>query len=269
MDATHKPVSARQFADDSYATSARNVAEEVAVAISFNGTSQAVLMVTPEALEDLAVGFSLSEGFISSVDEIESVEVVRDDLGFDVQLRLVDAAFERFSGRRRSMAGPVGCGLCGIESLEAARRAVPKVTSDFCLSAADVIAAVEGLSEGQALNAITHAVHAAGFYRSADGISQVREDVGRHNALDKVIGAMARSGQSAADGAFVVTSRVSVELVQKAAVSGAPMLIAISAPTGLALAEAEQAGITVVAVVRGREFEVFTHPQRVSGAGEA
>jgi FdhD protein len=161
------------------------------------------------------------------------------------------------------MSGPVGCGLCGIESLEQARRAPLRVASDVMFSARDLLAAMQALAPLQILNQQTRSVHAAAFWHPSTGIGPVREDVGRHNALDKLAGAMISEGISAFEGAVLLTSRVSVEMVQKAAMIGAPVIIAVSAPTTLAIQTAEEAGITLLAVARDDGYGVFTHPHRI------
>ncbi len=243
----------------------RMVPEETPVAFSFAGTTHAVMMASPADLEDFALGFSLTEGIISSPDEIEAIEVEDMGAGVDIQIRLKDAANTRFEARRRRLAGPVGCGLCGIESIEEAMRSVDDVKrSTLALSAGDITQSVKLLSKQQPLHAETGAVHAAGFYVPGKGIVAAREDVGRHNALDKLAGALARAGVDGASGAVVVTSRVSVEMVQKTAAIGAAVIIAVSAPTALAVRTAEEAGMTLVALVRGEDFDIFTHPGRVT-----
>lgn len=248
----------------------RMVPEETPVAFSFAGTTHAVMMASPADFEDFALGFSLTEGIIESPDEIESIEV--EDVagkgggaGIDIQIRLKDQANQKFQARRRRLAGPVGCGLCGIESIEEAMRSVDSVErAAIALSAADIVQSVKLLSKVQPLHAETGAVHAAGFYVPGKGIVQAREDVGRHNALDKLAGALARKGIDGPTGAVVVTSRVSVEMVQKTAAIGASFIIAVSAPTALAIRTAHEAGMTLVALVRGEDFDVFTHPERVT-----
>ena len=246
-------------------TGSRIVPEEVPVAFSYGGSTHAVMMATPDDLEDFAVGFSLTEGIITERAEISAIEIVEGEQGIDVQVSLVDDVADRLQARRRSMAGPVGCGLCGIESIEQAVRQVPDVSaSPLSLSHADIVRAVSLLNEAQPLHRETRAVHGAGFYLPARGLLAVREDVGRHNALDKLCGAVIRAGESGGGGAVAVTSRLSVEMVQKAAILGSPVLIAISAPTALAIRTAEEAGMTLVALVRGEDFEIFTHPHRIS-----
>ncbi|OHV71309.1 sufurtransferase FdhD [Mesorhizobium sp. LCM 4577] len=243
---------------------ARMVPEETPVAFSFAGTTHAVMMASPADFEDFALGFSLTEGIIADPAEIEAIEVEELGAGIDIQIRLKDQANTRFQARRRRLAGPVGCGLCGIESIEEAMRSVDVVgASKLTLEAEDVIRSVKLLSKQQPLHIETGAVHAAGFYVPGKGIVMAREDVGRHNALDKLAGALAKAGIDGASGAVVVTSRVSVEMVQKTAAIGASIIMAVSAPTALAIRTAEAAGMTLVALVRGDDFDIFTHPERV------
>jgi FdhD protein len=234
--------------------------EEVAVALSFNGTTQAVMMATPADLEDFGVGFALTEG-IATPDEILSVEVVEVDRGVDVQVWLRPEAEARLAARRRVMAGPVGCGLCGIDSIDQALRDVPGVApSRFRMTPSQVLAAVAALPGEQRLHDATRAVHGAAFWNGR--VMLAREDVGRHNALDKLVGGMVREGIRP-EGAVVLTSRVSTDMVQKVAMLGAPMVIAVSAPTVAAVELAEAAGITLVALAKGDRFEVFSHTDRI------
>lgn len=248
-------------------TADRTIPEEVPVALSYRGTTHAVMMASPADLEDFALGFSLTEGIVASRGEIEAIDIEQVGEGIDIQIKLLDAAGDRFTARRRQLAGPVGCGLCGIESIDEAMRRVPIVGGTLRLSPAEVAEAVCGLSALQPMHAATGAVHAAGFFVPGEGVVMAREDVGRHNALDKLAGALARAGIAGGRGAVVVTSRVSVEMVQKAAVIGAGALLAVSAPTALAVRTAEEAGMTLVALVRGAEFDIFTRPERI-GSGE-
>jgi FdhD protein len=243
----------------------RIVPEEVPIAFSYGGSSHAVMMGTPADLEDFAVGFSLTEGIITDRSQVAGIELLEDEKGIDVQVTLLDDVEDALRRRRRSMAGPVGCGLCGIESIEQAVRKVPDVSKvGLSLSHADIVQAIALLNDSQPLHRETRAVHGAGFYVPGKGLIAVREDVGRHNALDKLCGAVIRAGGTGASGAVAVTSRLSVEMVQKTAILGAPVLIAISAPTALAIRTAEEAGMTLVALVRGEDFEIFTHPHRLS-----
>ena len=257
------PAAGKAYRNGRFAASSRMLAEETAVAISYNGTSHAVLMATPADLADLATGFTLSEGIALSRGEIEGVTVVDGEAGIDVQVRLVADAEARLAARRRAMAGPVGCGMCGLESIEAAMRDVPPVNGGPVLTSGEVGDAVSAMANGQVLNRETRAVHAASLFVPGTGLVTIREDVGRHNALDKLIGAAGPA--QVAGGAVVMSSRVSVELVQKCAVAGCPVLIGVSAPTALAVRTAAAAGITLVAIARGEEFEVFCHPERIDG----
>ncbi|WP_246750456.1 formate dehydrogenase accessory sulfurtransferase FdhD [Martelella lutilitoris] len=240
------------------------LAAETAVALSYGGSSHAVLMATPADLADLAYGFSLTEGIVRHPDEILGVEAVHFETGIDLQISLVEDRSAALAARRRSMAGPVGCGLCGLESIDAAMRPVPALEGDdFTMTFSDVDRAVTALSGRQPVFEKTRAVHGAGIFRPDAGMPAVREDVGRHNALDKLIGALMRKGETAGSGALVVTSRLSVEMVQKAAFARAPVLIAVSQPTALAVETAERAGITLVASARGDGFSVFSHGNRI------
>ena len=240
----------------------RMLPEEMAVALTFNGTTQAVMMATPGDLVDFAYGFALTEG-IATPGEILSVEVEAVAKGRDVQVWLRPEAEARLSARRRVMMGPVGCGLCGIDSLDQALREVPVVADTaFRMTPAQVMAAVAALPGQQRLHDATRAVHAAGFW--AGGIVLAREDVGRHNALDKLVGAMVRASTHPTHGAIVLTSRVSIDMVQKVAMLGAPVIIAVSAPTADAVALAERSGITLIALARPDRFEVFTHTDRLT-----
>ncbi len=235
------------------------------MALSYAGTTHAVMMASPADLEDFALGFSITEGIVAYPEEIAQIDIVDDaGAGIDIQIRLRDSANTRFEARRRRLAGPVGCGLCGIESIDEAMRSVPAVgSSSLTLTAQQIAESVRLLSMQQPFHRATGAVHAAGFYLPGKGIVAAREDVGRHNALDKLAGALATARIAGASGAVVVTSRVSVEMVQKTAVIGAPYIIAVSAPTALAIRTAEDAGIALVALVRGDEFDIFSHAERV------
>lgn len=243
----------------------RAIPEETAIAFTFNTASYAVMMATPQDLEDFAVGFALTEGVIPAIDAIESIEMVEEDIGIELRVWLKAKDAAEFLGRRRKMAGPTGCGLCGVESLIEAMRPPPHVSEGRVLRADQIMTAVESLFPRQDLNRETRAVHAAGFWDPERELVAVREDVGRHNALDKLAGALARDGSTAEQGLIVLTSRVSVEMVQKSAAIGAPIIAAVSAPTALAVRMAEACGMTLVAIARKDGFEVFTHPRRITG----
>ncbi|MGA0614669.1 formate dehydrogenase accessory sulfurtransferase FdhD [Paracoccus sp. KR1-242] len=242
--------------------------EECPVAIVIDGVSQAVLMSTPADLQDFAMGFALTEGLIALLADVTGFEEEPVHVGghpaLEARLWLRPGLAAGLAKRRRSTVGPVGCGLCGVDSIEAALPAVVPVTSDWTMPPEAVGRAISALAAGQVLRRATPAIHGAGFW---DGSRiTVREDVGRHNALDKLAGALARQGRDAGQGAIVMSSRLSVDLVQKAARIGAPVLIGASAPTALALTWAEEAGITLIARARGDSFELYTHPRRIAGS---
>lgn len=242
----------------------RALAEEVPVALVYNGTTQAVMMASPQDLEDFALGFSLTEGIIDAPADIETLDIVAHGPGLEARMWIAAPRAEALLARRRAMTGPIGCGLCGIDSLSEALRPVPSVaTTPLALPDADIAAAMSALRDGQILHDRTHAAHAAGFWVPGTGLALLREDVGRHNALDKLAGALLREGTDPRSGAVLLTSRVSLDMVQKTAAIGAPALIAASAPTGHAVRLAEEAGITLIANARGDGFDVFTRPDRL------
>ena len=241
----------------------RNVPEETPVALTYNRATHAVMMATPADLEDFAVGFSLSEGIISTSGEIEEFEVVPAENGVELRLTIAPARAATLIQRHRYLAGATGCGLCGMESLAEAVRPTRPVPPGLRVMPRVIAEAIACLAPAQALNLATRAVHAAGFFQPGTGLVAVREDVGRHNALDKLAGYLARTGVAAETGVVALTSRVSVEMVQKAAVMGAPIVAAVSAPTALALRTAEAAGITLVGIARDDGYEVFTHGGRI------
>ena len=241
----------------------RAVPEETAIALTFNGSTHAVMMATPANLEEFAVGFALTEGVIEAPGEIASLDIVATPLGIELRAWLKEPLARAYAARRRSMAGPTGCGLCGIESLEEASRPAPFVPNASRFNSESIIQAMASLPARQELNRLTHAVHAAGFWLPGRGLVAVREDVGRHNALDKLVGSLARGGIAAAHGIILLTSRVSIELIQKAARLSAPVVAAVSCPTAAGIRLAESCGITLIAIARGQDFEIFTHPERI------
>jgi FdhD protein len=241
----------------------RTLAEEVAVAFSYDGATHAVLMATPDDLEDFALGFTYTEGIISAAAEIAELAVVSVADGIMLRMWLTGDRSDAFAARRRRFVGPAGCGMCGLESLAEANRTIPLASCDLQVSRQDIKEAVAALPARQQLNMQTRAVHAAAFWRPDQSLV-LREDVGRHNALDKLAGALLRKGLSAADGVIVLSSRISIELVQKAGVIGAAVIVGVSAPTALAVRTAESAGLTLVGIARDDGFEVFTHPERLT-----
>ncbi len=248
----------------------RALPRETAIAITYNRTTHAVMMATPADLQDFAVGFSMAEQIVRSPGQIEEFDVIEAPQGLELRLWIDAALMAGLERRRRALAGVTGCGMCGLESLEAAMQAPPAVRAGGdALSPADIMAAVASLAPAQALGRATRAVHAAGFWRRGAGLVALREDVGRHNALDKLAGALAREGQDPSEGCVVLTSRLSIELVQKAARMGTRVLVAVSAPTSLAVGMAEAAGMTLIGVARADGFEVFCGGARISGLEKA
>lgn len=248
---------------------ARDIPEETAIALTYNGGSYAVMMATPQDLEDFAIGFSLTEGIISDRADIDSFEIEPQPDGIELRMWLKPAIAEHLAERRRHIAGPTGCGLCGIDSIAEAMRPAAVVTPGGHFTARQIMEAMDSLAPLQILNRTTRAVHAAAFWTPERGIVFVREDVGRHNALDKLAGALLKRAIDTRSGMILLSSRVSVEMVQKAAVIGAPVIVSVSAPTALAVRMAAAAGITLVAIARSDGFELFTHNHRVQFAHPA
>ena len=239
------------------------VAEEMPVALVYHDVPHVVMLATPADLEDYAVGFTLSEGLVERADEIRGVEVVQGEASADVKISVAWERFTQLLQRRRNLAGRTGCGLCGAETAEDAIRECPAVPAGVTLSAAELHAAMAQLSGRQPINARTGSVHAAAWVVPGEGIKVVREDVGRHNALDKTIGALARAKTDFASGYMLITSRASYEMVQKCATVGIPFLVALSAPTAFAVRLAQRTGLTLVAFARADQHVVYAHPHRI------
>ena len=244
----------------------RLLPEEVPVALTYDNATHAVMMATPADLEDFAIGFSLTEAIVATAAEIAEIETVPTADGINLRIWLTDGPSAAFAARRRRQIGPAGCGMCGLESLAEANRPIPSVPAGAPCRAADIAAALAAMPAAQTLNQATHGVHAAAFWQHGETLL-LREDVGRHNALDKLAGALARTRRPAAEGLLLLSSRLSVELVQKAAMIAAPILVAVSAPTALAVRTADAAGITLVAIGRADGFEIFTNPGRIDLTG--
>ncbi|RZN28605.1 formate dehydrogenase accessory sulfurtransferase FdhD [Bradyrhizobium sp. Leo121] len=262
----HDPVTSAKrqvWRDGSLSEGTRQIPEETALALTYNGGTYAVMMGTPQDLRDFAVGFSLSEGVVQSAEEIETLDVIELDDGIELRMWLAPEKAALINERRRHIAGPTGCGLCGIDSIAEAVRPAAIVPKGRSFSPREIMAAMAAIAPLQAINLRTRAVHAAAFWTPARGIVALREDVGRHNALDKLAGALAQAKVATSDGMVLLTSRVSVEMVQKTATIGAPLMVAVSAPTALAVRMADAAGITLAAIARADGFEVFTHAERI------
>ncbi len=239
------------------------VAEEVPVALVYNGRSHVVVMATPTDLEDLAVGFSYSEGIVGGVCEMSRIEVVRHSRGVEVQIAIPAERATRLDDRRRSMSARTGCGLCGVEALDDVLRLPEPLSNSQLFTAEALWEAGSMLDRQQPINRETRAVHAAAWC-TADGAPRVVcEDVGRHNALDKVIGSLLRTGTDPSDGFLMVTSRASYELVLQAATARVALLAAVSRPTGLAIRIADALGLTLVGLLRGESANVYSHPTRI------
>ncbi len=239
------------------------VAEEVPIAMVYNGISHAVMLATPQDLEDFAVGFSLSECIINSPKEIHDIELVSQPNGIELQIDMAPERFQMLKQRRRSITGRTGCGLCGAESLDQAMR-IPSNVVNIAdrISSQSIYRAHQNIRHEQKLEAMTGATHACAWVKPNGDIELIREDVGRHNALDKLIGARARS-RSTSPGFVLTTSRASYEMVQKVATAGISILVAVSAPTGLAIRIAEACGVTLVGFARNQQHVVYSHPERI------
>ncbi|SDX48557.1 FdhD protein [Collimonas sp. OK242] len=241
------------------------VAEEVPVALEYNGISHAVMMASPADLEDFALGFSLTEGILQDRSELFDCEIVTAADGIQVQMQIATERFVALKEKRRNLTGRTGCGLCGAETLPQAVRKPAPVTSHAQFSAADIYAAMAEMQKQQHLQQVTGATHAAAWLQADGKLACVREDVGRHNALDKLIGALAQKNpkQDFSSGAVLITSRASYEMVQKAASTGCGFIVAVSAPTALAIRLAEQANVTLLGFVRQAGHVAYAHPQRL------
>jgi formate dehydrogenase accessory protein FdhD len=255
-----------------------SVAEEAPVALVYHGVPHVVMLATPADLEDYAIGFTVSEGLVANAGEIQSVEIVPAAAAasaasaasnavpanaIEVRIGIAQHRFSALLQRRRNLTGRTGCGLCGTETLEQAMRPIAPVAAALKVSAGELHRALESLGAMQPVNSRTGSVHAAAWVLPGQGIQFVREDVGRHNALDKAIGALIRSGQDVSRGYMVITSRASYEMVQKSAAVGVGLLAAVSAPTALAIRTAEQAGITLIGFARADRHVVYCHPHRL------
>jgi FdhD protein len=248
--------------ESSHATD--RVAQEVPVSLMYHGVPHVVMLATPANLTDLAYGFTLSEELVAEVDEIRAVEVASADDSVEVRVSIAWDRFPELLRRRRNLTGRTGCGLCGTETLEQAVTRHAKVGEGPRVSPADLHAAIVQLESLQPLNARTGSVHGAAWVLPGQGIFCVREDVGRHNALDKAIGALVRAGMDLGAGYMLVTSRASYEMVQKAATVGITFLAALSAPTAFAIRHAERSGLTLVAFARRERHVIYAHPHRLT-----
>jgi FdhD protein len=263
------PTKRKAWRDGRLVEGTRLIPEETALALTYNGGTYAVMMGTPQDLLDFAIGFSLSEGIVQSPDDVQSLDVIELEDGIELRMWLSSEKAALLSERRRHVTGPTGCGLCGIESIAEAVRPAAVVAQGRSFSPREIMAAIASIAPLQKINIETRAVHAAAFWTPARSIVALREDVGRHSALDKLAGALAQQKIDASEGMVLLTSRVSVEMVQKTAAIGAPLMVAVSAPTALAVRTAEAAGITLAAIARSDGFEIFAHPERITADASA
>ena len=240
------------------------IAEEVPISLVYNGMPHVVMLATPTNLEEFALGFSITEGIINNPQELLSERVYHRSNGIEVQLKIPEQRFQGLADKGRNLTGRTGCGLCGASTLKQAIRQPKPVNGDLTLSAAELQSALTEIKQRQKLNQLTGAVHAAAWATPEQGIIDLREDVGRHNALDKLIGFLLRTGKDLSRGYVIVTSRASYEMVQKTAWVGISLIAAISAPTGLAIRLANEAGLTLIGFARDDQHVVYTHPQRLT-----
>ncbi|MGH8175140.1 MAG: formate dehydrogenase accessory sulfurtransferase FdhD [Steroidobacter sp.] len=262
-----REVTVTRWRDGAIERAIDRVAEEAPVALVYHGVSHVVMLATPADLDDLAVGFTLSEGIVADRKEIHSVEAAsRDDGAFEVRIGIAAERFSALLRQQRNMTGRTGCGLCGAATIEEAIRN-PSVGRDGVqISARELHEALTNISKHQSINRQTGSVHAAAWVLPGAGIQTVREDVGRHNALDKVIGAVDRAGRDISDGWLLITSRASYEMVQKSASVGVSFLAAVSAPTAFAVRLAERSGLTLVGFAREHQHVVYSHPERLAAS---
>jgi formate dehydrogenase accessory protein FdhD len=260
---SQRQVCVQRWMDGRTESTLDRVAEELPIALSYNDIPHVVMLATPADIEDLAVGFSVTEAVVDRADEISSVEAVREGAGYEVRIRVAGERISALLQRKRNLLSRTGCGLCGAETMEQAMRHPAAVGKGPSIDVAELHATLAGLQTLQTLNAQTGSVHAAAWALPGRGIQLLREDVGRHNALDKVIGALLRAGTDPTRGYIIITSRGSYEMVQKTATVGIGLLVAVSAPTGLAIRLAEDAGVTLIGFARAHQHVIYSHGQRV------
>lgn len=260
---TLPPTLVETTAHEVHGTRMDTVPEEVPVALSYNGISHAVMLASPADLEDFGLGFSLSEGILADASELYDLELEPVPKGVVVRMRIAEERFAALKTRRRALAGRTGCGLCGVESLDQVARVLTPLQAGPAIAALSLSRALEQLQTNQPLRASTGGVHAAAWADVTGKLLMVREDVGRHNALDKLIGALVRNRHDPRSGFALITSRASFEMVQKAASVGIPILAAISAPTGYAIRLAQEVGLTLAGFVRKGRYTIYSIPERI------
>ena len=258
---SYQSVSVERFKNGELSTVDDFVAEEVPVVLMYNGVSHVVMLATPTNLEDFALGFSLTEGIIANAAELESAKVYQRSNGIEVQLKIPEARFQCLADKGRNLTGRTGCGLCGATTLKQAIKPTRSVSGNLKISP-EHLKSVALLSQHQKLNQLTGAIHAVAWVEPEKGIVELREDVGRHNALDKLIGALLKRGTDFGAGFMITTSRASYEMVQKATAVGVTVLVAISAPTALAIRLAQESGLTLIGFARDETCVIYSHSQR-------
>lgn len=239
------------------------VAEETPIALEYNGISHATMLATPVDLEDYALGFSLTEGIIDRISDVRGVDLIPQHNGIVVQIEISSACEVRLKERRRAMAGRTGCGLCGVETLPEVLRHVDPVPDGNAVPLSNILRAMRAMRANQTLHDVTGATHAAAWANADGNVIVIREDVGRHNALDKLIGALARHDTPAENGIVLVSSRASFEMVQKCAAAGLGILAAVSAPTALAIRLAHNTNVALLGFVRNADATIYSHAERV------
>ena len=259
-----QPVAVKRWNVQGVADAEDIVAVETPVVLEYNGISHAVMLASPADLEDFALGFSLTEGILHDPSELYECDVIPQEQGMLVQMRIAAERFMQLKDKRRSMTGRTGCGICGAESLDQAIRCPAPVTHQHTIDAALLFAGMQSMQQLQPMQQRSGATHAAAWMQADGVIDCVREDVGRHNALDKLIGAMVSAGKDFSQGALLITSRASYEMVQKSAAMGIGIVAAISAPTSLAIALAEQTGVTLAGFVKRDTHVIYSHAARLS-----
>ena len=260
---TLKPVPVLRVRDGQRSESTDWLAVEMPIAIEYNGISHVVMLASPADLEDFALGFSLTEGILAHPSELYGIDIERREHGVAVQLEIATERFAKLKERRRNLTGRTGCGLCGTEALDQVARWVKPVLHRHPVSGPQLLAGMRAMQAHQPMQQQSGATHAAAFMNAAGELISVREDVGRHNALDKLLGALARQKTDLTQGALLITSRASYEMVQKAAVMDIGTVAAISAPTSFAVQLADDAGVTLVGFMRDPSYVVYAHPERL------
>jgi FdhD protein len=253
----------RRWRDGLWSEALDSVAAEVPVALSYNSIPHVVMMATPRDLEDLGVGFTISEVLVSKYSEIRDVTLDTSSGEHELRIAVEGSRLSELLERRRNLTGRTGCGVCGAETIEDAIRHPDPVAAGGETTREQLVAALHRLRQLQPLGRLAGSLHAAAWVDWGGEVQLVREDVGRHNALDKLIGAKLRRGDDLAKGYVMVTSRASYEMVQKAATLGIRMLVAVSAPTSLGVQLARECGLTLVGFAREEQQVVYSHPQRL------